>query len=90
MHYFSDLAKEAKKILTSNRNLDEIGELLDLSWQKKKKISPKISNSLIDDCYLDAKKYGALGGKILGAGGGGFLLLYCNKKKKEKIKKKIK
>ena len=56
MHYFSDLAKEAKKILTSNRNLDEIGELLDLSWQKKKKISPKISNSLIDDCYLDAKK----------------------------------
>lgn len=89
MQYFSDLAKEAKNILVSNRNLDEIGELLDLSWKKKKEISAKISNSLIDEYYLDAKKNGVIGGKILGAGGGGFLLLYCSPNHKEKILRKL-
>ena len=32
----------------------------------------------IDNWYSIARKNGALGGKIVGAGGGGFLMLYCN------------
>jgi len=32
---------------------------------------------MIDAMYETARKAGALGGKITGAGGGGFLLLYC-------------
>jgi D-glycero-alpha-D-manno-heptose-7-phosphate kinase len=36
-----------------------------------------ISNPEIDDWYERARKHGAMGGKISGAGGGGFLLLYA-------------
>lgn len=58
-------------------NIDCIGELLDASWQLKKRLASNVSNSAIDDIYQAARRAGALGGKISGAGGGGFLLLYC-------------
>ena len=38
-----------------------------------------------DQLYYEAKKQGALGGKVIGAGGGGFLMIYCDKNH-EKIK----
>ena len=44
----------------------------------KKSLAGGISNPCIDECYERARRYGALGGKILGAGGGGFLLLYAH------------
>ena len=38
----------------------------------------QITNSYIDECYNSARKLGALGGKLLGAGGGGYLLIYAS------------
>jgi len=58
-------------------DLREIGTLLHEGWQAKRRISTKISTPHIDELYSLARKHGALGGKITGAGGGGFLLLYC-------------
>jgi D-glycero-alpha-D-manno-heptose-7-phosphate kinase len=58
-------------------DLGLFGSLLDEGWQAKKRISGKISTPLIDRLYDLARRNGALGGKITGAGGGGFLLLYC-------------
>jgi D-glycero-alpha-D-manno-heptose-7-phosphate kinase len=58
-------------------NLNRFGELLDTHWQIKKRLSGGISNPFIDECYALAKRNGAIGGKICGAGGGGFLMLYC-------------
>ncbi len=52
------------------------GILLDKAWSLKKSLASKISNDNINEMYEIAKKSGATGGKILGAGGGGFLLLY--------------
>ncbi len=46
-------------------------------WMLKRGLSTKISNPRIDDYYERGLKYGALGGKLLGAGGGGFLLMFC-------------
>lgn len=60
-----------------NGDLREIGTLLHEGWQAKRRISTKISTPHIDELYALARKHGALGGKITGAGGGGFLLLYC-------------
>ena len=57
--------------------LSAFGGLLDEGWQAKKRVSAKISNSQIDHFYELARRHGATGGKITGAGGGGFLLLYC-------------
>jgi len=65
----------------SKGNLRRFGELLDVHWQTKKRLSEEITNPQIDAWYELAKQKGAIGGKISGAGGGGFLMLYCEGKK---------
>jgi D-glycero-alpha-D-manno-heptose-7-phosphate kinase len=67
-------------------NLDAIGYLLHESWQLKKQLASKISNGTLDDMYTAARRAGAIGGKITGAGGGGFLLLYCPFDKQEAVR----
>jgi len=67
-------------------NLDSIGELLHKSWELKKQLASQISNGMIDDMYRAARRAGAIGGKITGAGGGGFLLLYCPQEKREAVR----
>ncbi|MFH1386293.1 MAG: GHMP kinase [bacterium] len=71
-----ELAVIGKNVLETSCSLDEFGRLLDENWRIKKSLANGISNHDIDDFYNRAKKAGALGGKIAGAGGGGFLLLY--------------
>jgi D-glycero-alpha-D-manno-heptose-7-phosphate kinase len=57
--------------------LDEFGRLLHAHWETKKTRSESIAGSVIDRWYGIARKAGALGGKLLGAGGGGFFVFYC-------------
>ena len=64
-------------------DLRRFGELLDIHWQAKKRLSIGISNPQIDAWYELAKYHGAIGGKISGAGGGVFLMLYCEERKAE-------
>ena len=80
---------QGEKILKSD-NIDDFGRLLNEAWQEKKKLSNEISNRKIDELYNDALKYGALGGKLLGAGGGGFLLMYMKENAKRDFFKKFK
>ena len=75
---------EGEKLLNSGQT-DDFGKLLNNAWYLKKKLSSSISNSKIDDLYNLALRYGALGGKLLGAGGGGFLLLYMSPKFRKKF-----
>jgi len=70
------LAVEMKKELLTD-NLAEFGALLHEAWLNKRKMAPKISNPRIDEMYETARKAGALGGKISGAGGGGYMFFYC-------------
>ncbi|KPL81053.1 GHMP kinase [Ornatilinea apprima] len=72
--------------LIENGNVDSIGEMLHESWQIKKKLASNITNGPIEDYYEAARKAGAIGGKISGAGGGGFLLLYCPANKQENVR----
>jgi len=71
-----DMVEEGVRILTGHGNLDAFGHLLNEGWRLKKTLSGKISTGAIDAMYHEARKAGALGGKITGAGGGGFLLLF--------------
>lgn len=71
-------------------NIDVLGELLHEGWTLKKQLAGKISNSIIDDQYDAARKAGAMGGKITGAGGGGFLLLYCHHNKHNAVRSALK
>lgn len=67
-------------------NVDIIGDLLHESWQLKKGLASQISNNGIDTMYEAARRAGASGGKITGAGGGGFLLLYCPNGNQERVR----
>lgn len=76
LHEIKELAGEMRLALLKSE-LNQFGRLLDRAWMAKRRVSGKISNPAIDNLYELAKRNGALGGKITGAGGGGFLLLYC-------------
>jgi D-glycero-alpha-D-manno-heptose-7-phosphate kinase len=70
-------------------NIDALGPLLHESWLLKKRLASQISNGYIDDLYNTARKAGATGGKISGAGGGGFLMLYCPYEKQQAVREAI-
>jgi len=71
-------------------NLEALGRLLHEGWQLKKQLASQISNGAIDEMYQTARRAGALGGKITGAGGGGFLLLYCRPERREAVRDALK
>src|SRR5215208_2337719 len=58
--------------------LNDFGALLHEVRIKKMKLATQISDSHIDELYETARKHGAMGGKISGAGGGGYMYFYCN------------
>jgi D-glycero-alpha-D-manno-heptose-7-phosphate kinase len=86
-----ELVNQAVQLIADDKNdLNDFGSLLNETWQMKKQLSSKISNSLIDGIYEKAISAGAIGGKLLGAGGGGFMLFYAPPEKQEKVKEKLK
>ena len=76
MHLLKQQAQMMKEALMTGE-LDEIGNILDFGFQQKKLMAEGISNRLMDEIYNTARKAGATGGKISGAGGGGFMIFYC-------------
>ena len=83
------MVQQAMTLLNNNR-ISEFGPLLDESWKIKRELSSKISTSHIDDIYDLARRSGATGGKLLGAGGGGFILFFAPPSAQKKIKEKLK
>jgi D-glycero-alpha-D-manno-heptose-7-phosphate kinase len=79
------IAYSAYQALQQGR-LEAIGQLLHESWLLKKRLASQVSNGTLDDMYETARKAGAIGGKISGAGGGGFLLLYCPQERQEAVR----
>lgn len=76
MHQLKQQSQRMKEALLKGR-INEIGEILDFGFQQKRQMAEGISNPLIEEIYETAKKAGATGGKISGAGGGGFMTFYC-------------
>ncbi len=70
-------------------NLDALGVLLDESWQLKKQLASRITNGQIDAWYQAARRAGALGGKITGAGGGGFFLVYAPYERRQAVREAL-
>jgi len=68
------LVDEGVRVLTSTCPISDFGALLHRSWELKQSLSAAIANPGILAAYAAARRAGALGGKLLGAGGGGFLL----------------
>jgi D-glycero-alpha-D-manno-heptose-7-phosphate kinase len=74
------LAQVLRDELQKN-DTQSFGEILHENWELKKSLMQGISNSDVDNCYELARKAGATGGKLLGAGGGGFLMVYAPEEK---------
>jgi len=75
MHYIKQIGQEILEAMESD-NVDAVGRLFDAHWQHKKKTAVQMTNPEFDRLYDAAKRAGALGGKISGAGGGGFFTFY--------------
>jgi len=68
-------------------NVNRFGELLDVHWEVKKSYSDHVANPNIDNVYEDAKKAGAIGGKVIGAGTvGAYWTFYVGGDKKAQLR----
>lgn len=76
MHAIKAIGLKSKDALESG-DLKRFGELLHEHWTVKRGITDGMTTDTVDSWYSIARKNGALGGKLVGAGGGGFLMLFC-------------
>jgi len=79
LHFIKQIGCEIKSAL-ENGDLRLFAELMHRHWERKKNRSQGVSNGAIDEHYDLARRNGALGGKLIGAGGGGFLMFYTEDK----------
>ncbi len=86
----NDMVQKGIGILSSDDDISLFGDLLDQSWQLKRQLGEKVANSVVDGLYERARRAGALGGKLAGAGGGGFLLLFAPPEKQQAVRKELK
>jgi D-glycero-alpha-D-manno-heptose-7-phosphate kinase len=77
LHAIKQIGYESKAVLEAGK-LDAYGALLHEHWERKRRRSQMISNARIDHWYETARRHGALGGKLIGAGGGGFLMFLAD------------
>jgi len=70
-----ELAGEMRYALL-REEFPRFGELLHEAWLAKKGFTAVISSDWIDEIYDEARKAGAVGGKVCGAGGGGHMVFY--------------
>ena len=75
----------ALKIELQKNNLAAFGEIIHENWESKRGLTGGVSNKMIDGWYARARKAGAAGGKLLGAGSGGFLMFYAPPARHEEI-----
>lgn len=85
MHRIKRIGREIKEAL-KEEDIDALGHLFHEHWLEKKKISSKMSSSQIDKWYEIARKNGAIGGKVMGAGGGGFFVFCAEEGKRQNLR----
>jgi D-glycero-alpha-D-manno-heptose-7-phosphate kinase len=84
-----ELAQSLRRELQENRAMS-FGEIIHEGWLLKKNLARGITNGAIDGWYETARKAGAIGGKLLGAGAGGFLMFVAPPEKHEAIMRALK
>ncbi|MFA7230882.1 MAG: hypothetical protein WC071_06400 [Victivallaceae bacterium] len=90
LHAMKEITDQAAAVVADESfSLNELGLLLNKTWQMKKLLSSRVSSQFIDQKYEAALHAGALGGKILGAGGGGFMLFFVPPEKRESVRKAL-
>ena len=78
LHRTKEMGYRSLELLSSG-DLESYGELMHEHWENKRRRSPGMASEKIDMLYTLARRSGAVGGKLVGAGGGGFLLIYARR-----------
>ncbi|MFC1760949.1 kinase [Planctomycetota bacterium] len=90
LHEMRKMVDAATAVLNNpHADIYDFGHLLHESWAIKRSLSSRVTTSAIDSMYDDARKAGALGGKLCGAGGGGFLLLFVPPRKRRLVQRAL-
>ncbi len=84
MHRIKEMGYETKRYLERGE-VDKFGDLLHEHWMNKRQLASNMSDSNLDEHYEAARKAGAIGGKIMGAGGGGFFMFYTRPGDKRRV-----
>ena len=84
MHRIKQLGYDTKKLLLDG-TIDAYGELLHEHWTNKRKLAANMTDPVIDEHYDVARKAGAIGGKLMGAGGGGFFMFYVRPAERRRV-----
>jgi D-glycero-alpha-D-manno-heptose-7-phosphate kinase len=84
-----NLAEELSRQVKNGMDIETFGSILDEGWKLKCQLASTITNDVIDSWYDAAKRAGALGGKLCGAGGGGFLLFVAHPDRHDAIKRAL-
>jgi D-glycero-alpha-D-manno-heptose-7-phosphate kinase len=70
----ADVARQVRAALLRN-DWNKVGRLVRAEWEFRRRNLPTISTPTIDRIIAQARKKGAIGGKVCGAGGGGCVAL---------------
>lgn len=84
MHRIRQLGHDVFDLLVKG-DIDRYGELLHEHWTNKRRLASKMTDERIDEHYDAARKAGAIGGKLMGAGGGGFFMFYTRPQDKRRV-----
>lgn len=85
----SEITNEAIDVIQKEKNIDEIGKLMDKSWRVKRILAEGITDEVLDAIYVQSIANGSLGTKLMGAGGGGFFMFLVPPEKQNEFKKKM-
>jgi D-glycero-alpha-D-manno-heptose-7-phosphate kinase len=78
LHRTKEMGYRSLELLLAG-DLESYAELMHEHWENKRRRSSAIASDHIDRLYTLARRSGAIGGKLVGAGGGGFLLVYARR-----------
>lgn len=70
-------------------NLKRFAEILEEEWVVKKNLTAGVTTPHLETMYARAKKAGAWGGRVSGAGGGGFMFFLAPPSKHRAIRKAL-
>jgi D-glycero-alpha-D-manno-heptose-7-phosphate kinase len=78
LHATKEMGRQFYDMLVSGE-VEAYAELMHEHWENKRRRSPGMTTERVDTLYTLARRSGAIGGKLVGAGGGGFLLVYARR-----------
>lgn len=84
LNWMKRIAYQAEKTILTE-DWKQLGMLLAESWELKKQVNGKITNTHIDTIYDEALRRGALGGKLCGSGQGGYMIFLVPPEEQDKF-----